>query len=230
MNERARAAAVMGLLAIAAGVVAQSGGAGEAEKPAEGAPAITLMPEMDGAILYAAREYKAWERVSDQPAQAPEMCGALPPLGVKSSTSQDQSTHGSKLYYLHARMPRQYFALFVDVWPTPFVNGQSDASQVGQTLVKESWQAVPIDAQFNARIQTSACWTDHETGKTFTTGDQRDLFIMLKVDPKTPGTDDGWIYAVVDPKEKKVRASGRLENCMGCHDSDQTRDRLFGPK
>ncbi|MDF1667843.1 MAG: cytochrome P460 family protein [Planctomycetota bacterium] len=63
-------------------------------------------------------------------------------------------------------------------------------------------------------------------GKRFAPGKQKDLFIMLKVDPKTPGTDQGWIYGTVTPDGKTVTSAGRVQSCMKCH--VKIKDRLFG--
>jgi len=47
------------------------------------------------------------------------------------------------------------------------------------------------------------------------------LFIMLK-----SGGD--WIYATLTPHGKEVTAWGRLASCIECHESESTRDRMFG--
>lgn len=50
---------------------------------------------------------------------------------------------------------------------------------------------------------------------------------MMKLDPKTPGTDDGWVYATLAADGRTVTAAGRIESCMKCHRETKT-DRLFG--
>jgi hypothetical protein len=72
---------------------------------------------------------------------------------------------------------------------------------VGQVLVKESW--VP--------------------GKPLTRGP---LFAMVKTGEAD--SDAGWIYATLTPDGKTVTASGKIASCMECHQSERTRDRLFG--
>ncbi len=47
------------------------------------------------------------------------------------------------------------------------------------------------------------------------------LFIMMKY-----GGD--WIYATASPGGKALTASGKLPSCMECHESESTRDRMFG--
>lgn len=47
------------------------------------------------------------------------------------------------------------------------------------------------------------------------------LFMMMKY-----GGD--WIYATASADGKKLTASGKLPSCMKCHESEPTRDRMFG--
>jgi hypothetical protein len=64
-------------------------------------------------------------------------------------------------------------------------------------------------------------------GKHYRPAEKADLFIMLKLDPATPDTDQGWVYATVSADGKTVTSSGRVESCMGCH-TKAPDDRLFG--
>jgi len=72
---------------------------------------------------------------------------------------------------------------------------------VGQVLVKESW--IP--------------------GKPLTRGP---LFVMMKTGEAD--SDEGWIYATFTPDGKTITASGKIASCMECHQSERTKDRLFG--
>lgn len=74
---------------------------------------------------------------------------------------------------------------------------------LGQALVKESWTA-----DGGAPRAQSA------------------LFVMMKAGPG-PATDEGWIYATVNPEKTRVTSSGRLASCMKCHE-EAPRDRMFG--
>jgi hypothetical protein len=47
------------------------------------------------------------------------------------------------------------------------------------------------------------------------------LFLMLK-------SKGEWIYATATPDGKEITASGKLASCIDCHESERTRDRLFG--
>lgn len=50
---------------------------------------------------------------------------------------------------------------------------------------------------------------------------------MMKLDPATPNTDDGWVYATLTPDGKAVTASGRIASCTECH-TKAPHERLFG--
>jgi hypothetical protein len=61
-------------------------------------------------------------------------------------------------------------------------------------------------------------------GKTYRAARISGLFILAKLDPKTPGTDNGWVYGTVSAG--KVTSAGRVGYCMRCHESKP--DRLYG--
>lgn len=102
---------------------------------------------------------------------------------------------------------------------------------VGQTIVKESWQ--PVEVQDNEKVPAIGPGTKFDfafnsaDGKPYRPGKQASLFIMVKTDPKTPGTDQGWVYGTVTRDGKRVTSAGRVQSCMGCHQS-APRDRMFG--
>ena len=50
---------------------------------------------------------------------------------------------------------------------------------------------------------------------------------MFKLDPATPETDEGWVYATVSPAGQ-VTSAGRVASCMGCHETSATHERLYG--
>jgi hypothetical protein len=77
-----------------------------------------------------------------------------------------------------------------------------EANPIGQVVVKESWTLEP----------------PREKGE---------LFIMYKLDPSTPDTDEGWIYGTVTADGTKVISGGRVASCMSCH-LEAPHDRLFG--
>ncbi len=55
-------------------------------------------------------------------------------------------------------------------------------------------------------------------------GDERKkgpLFLMLK-------SEGNWVYATATPDGREITAFGTLASCRECHESDRTRDRMFG--
>jgi hypothetical protein len=113
---------------------------------------------------------------------------------------------------------------------------------IGQFVVKEAFNPVEVtDAELvkelkqrmrEAQARRSLTeefvqYREHQDGRVFRTGDPAGLFIMLKLDPKTPNTDEGWVYAVTTPDNSEVIRAGVIESCMECHKTT-TRDRLYG--
>jgi hypothetical protein len=102
---------------------------------------------------------------------------------------------------------------------------------VGQVLVKQAWipKAVPAsEVDPDKASSESLAWPyARKGGKVYRATKQADLFIMVKLDPETPGTDDGWVYGTVTPDGKKVTSAGRVESCMRCH-QETKHDRQFG--
>lgn len=64
-------------------------------------------------------------------------------------------------------------------------------------------------------------------GKLYRAWGKEGLFILFKLDPQTPGTDEGWVYGTVTADGKQVTSAGRVEACMSCHQRAPY-DRLFG--
>lgn len=195
-------------------------------------------------ILKTISEYAKWPRVSDRAQWAPTLCRMPTMTDALSSSSADEKTHGSKLYYLFASDAQAYESI------SEFIAGYDEGDRrsivrdgvkldpgvapVGLTLVKQSWHAVPYDEKVDGpAVVEDANGTEHERaakgkdGKLYKTGEQADLFVMTKMDPSTPDTDNGWVYAVISSDQKEVRSAGRIESCMKCHIQAPS-DRLFG--
>jgi hypothetical protein len=126
---------------------------------------------------------------------------------------------------------------------------------VGQAIVKEAWHFTEIGEEDYRKTSTDDLastkstrdkggWTTFDHGKdllpvAYNSTRQNEkpkyyrgtgiasLFIMTKLDPKTPGTDAGWIYGTVDADLKTVTSVGKVPNCIKCH-QDAPHDRLFG--
>jgi hypothetical protein len=150
---------------------------------------------------------------------------------ARFSFSKDPATHGDKLFYLYAQDRDAYLASPLGVNP------------VGQFVVKESW--IPVEVKPNSKaeametraVNSSASTVDdirtparnplaQKDGKTYRADRVSGLFILAKLDPKTPDTDNGWIYGTVTPDRKSVTSAGRVGYCMRCHESKP--DRLYG--
>jgi hypothetical protein len=198
----------------------------------------------DERLLEIASSYESYQRMGPEEEMrvAPVACapvGRRPGiLALGYSNSTDSATHGRKLYSVFVRnlpaWPR---------WDVYVVRG--GPNPVGQVVVKESWVAeeVPDDGkplkpkakqtQGNGGAEPLpdiseefVPYARHE-GRLYHAASKSALFIMYKLEPGTPGTDEGWVYGTVTPDGKQVTSAGRVESCMGCH-RDAPHDRLFG--
>jgi hypothetical protein len=157
------------------------------------------------------------------PKVAPAACGPAPPpltddsVTPKMSEADGDVGHGQKLYFLFAKEVGHY------------ANRGGTPSSVGQAIVKESWGAVPgnPDAR-NLRSHASGNRINPRIkvgDETLQIGRRKNLFVMLKTANDTPGTDEGWVYGIVNSESKEVLAAGAVASCISCHvDQD---DRLF---
>jgi hypothetical protein len=181
-------------------------------------------------LLRVAKDYKAWGRVDDEMRWAPFLCRMPEPGKPQFSASKDADTHGQKLYSLFAKDRNAYLQL-----------GEKKAAAVGQVVVKESWVPEEVTDRKAADLGPKDVITggpgslvagDHffpylgKGGKLFKASKLAGLFVMLKLDPKTEGTDTGWVYGTIGADLKTVTAAGKVETCMKCHESAKY-DRLF---
>ena len=191
-------------------------------------PAPEADPPFHAELLRAAREYPAWGRVDDEMRFAPFYCREPDPAVARFSASPDADTHGRKLYFLFAKNRVEY------ILPT------APAARVGQVLVKEAWLPEEVAGMKPGDIDREKVVRTHtgdeldrfypyatKGGKVFKASHRAGLFIMLKLDPTTPGTDDGWVYGTLTADGTAVTSAGKVESCMGCH-RDAKCDRLFG--
>jgi hypothetical protein len=196
-------------------------------------------------LLEIARTYESYSVVDGNYRWAPRFCqpGGQPPppttepdeitpivvpgtVPLWFSSTADPATHGRKMY-----------TLFVKEWQpqTSYVQaGQS--SPVGQVIVKEAWAPEEVQAENKAASRVRRNLAGREEwfypyvrrgGKTYRASEKAALFIMLKLDPATPDTDEGWVYGTVTADGQNVTAAGRVEACMKCHQKAPY-DRLFG--
>lgn len=180
-------------------------------------------PRFHERLLGIAAEYPEYGLINPLAALAPEDCKAPPAkrVPVSLSKSDHASTHGKKLYYLFAKRDGDYL-----------VNDMESAAKEGQALVKESWTAEDFKSDLvkphkhKSGHEVLAYAVEGENG--YTTGKQRELFIMYRDKEDAPGTDNGWVYGTVTADGKKVTSAGVVESCARCHRSAGDH-RLFGP-
>lgn len=203
----------------AAGGDVADAGAGGSDAPTGGAGG----PFAARALAIAA-EYKAWGRVDDELRWAPFLCRIPYPGVARPSASEDETTHGRKLYSV--------FAKNRDAYPM--------GPHTDQVVVKESWIAERVegpDAAYNPGAYRPDGGAPGDAGDHFYPFAQSDggvfraaapagLYIMFKLEPTAPDTDEGWGYATIT-NEGVVTASGRVGSCMTCHE-DAPHERLFG--
>ena len=177
-------------------------------------PAKDVVSPFTQRIKDAARDYRTFVRVTGDPHVAPELCRIPPPPARLSAAEKE---HGQKLYLLYARQANG----------VEYVEAGKPAT-VGQTLVKESWQA--IEGESTAVTEASRRYMGplrvEAGGKVLHAGAAAGLFVMHKLAADTPDTDQGWVYGTVD-RNGVVTAAGRVASCMRCHES-ATEDRRFG--
>jgi len=184
-------------------------------------------------VLAAIADYGKLARVSDLPNWSPLDCRAPPVPGPFVSASEDRDSHGRKLYFLYVRDADAYrgkskIRAGDEHWSNT-VTPPVDPAPVGQLIVKEAWHPVletgaAPEAKRGYGLPDTHAQLD---GKLYARGAQAELFVMLKLDPQTPDTDRGWVYATVAPDRRTVTAAGRIASCMGCH-VDAAHDRQFG--
>jgi hypothetical protein len=226
----------------ALGTVFALGLTGNAETPKSATSEKTVDERFEKELLKAGADYKNWGRVDDEMRWAPWLCRMPNPGVARVSASKDVETHGQKLYSLFAKNRMEYISVKRPDYKEKPVS-------VGQAIVKQSWtpeeitdpRAKPAKRNLNGVIETqvpsgggkSFPERDHfypyafRGDQVFKAAKQADLFIMLKLDPSTEGTDAGWVYGTVTSDGKKVTSSGKIASCIKCH-QEATRDRLFG--
>jgi hypothetical protein len=143
------------------------------------------------------------------------------------SASDDEATHGKKLFAVWAKDVASYGALsglhLTERDPAQ-VDATPGAEACSQVIVKEAFDAVEMKPD-EQRAPGALAPAEHD-GKRYRTGAPHGLFVMFRLDPTTPGTDDGWVYGTLDPKGA-VTAVGRVASCMKCH-VEAPHGRLFG--
>jgi hypothetical protein len=167
------------------------------------------------ALAIAAR-YTEWGRVDDELRWAPWLCRIPLPGVARMSASDHAATHGQKLYSV--------FVKNRDAYPA--------GPSADQVVVKESWTAEVVSQAYEPEKDRRFDGGDHfypyarKDGVVYRAAERAGLYIMFKVDPATPNTDAGWVYATITAAGQ-LTAAGRVDSCMRCH-QEAKYDRLFG--
>lgn len=181
-----------------------------APAPAPPPPGAAAGP-FDARLLEVAREYGRWPKITSSLGWAATDCAAPEDHPLHAGASDDAATHGQKLYYLFARERGAYLPR------------RGEPAPVGQVIVKESWTPILVPPGEPVKGDIAV-----RGGQRYRAGEGAGLFLMMKLDPATAGTDQGWVYGVVSADGARVTAAGRLDACAGCHVGAPF-DRLFGP-
>lgn len=225
--------------------------------PADVTPSPAQTPSIDDERTRAledqlraiAREYTGYARVSSHLNWSPQMCRTPGPPTARMSAAPDGSPHGRKLYTLYARDRDAYLAMsFRWLFERPTAPGAPSSepiiNPVGQVVVKQAFTPEPADelrARYDAwqgrscNADEAAQWRDVEScalgddGHLYRAGPLAALFVMLKLEPGTPGTDNGWVYATIGPDLTTITSMGAIESCVQCH-RQTDRDRLYGDR
>lgn len=110
--------------------------------------------------------------------------------------------------------------------------GHPDAEPVEDEFVSDGEQpagpaAKPAPKGTKVRTTTAVVPVVEMDGARYRAKRRSGLFVMLKLEPGTEGTDQGWVYGTLSPDGKMVTSAGRVASCMACHTKD-THDRVFG--
>ncbi len=232
MMDKARVILRLGLVSVTSVWLAASR-ADDTTKTAEG-PSIA-QKDFAKKMLDAVKEYEKFGRVDDEFRWAPFLCREPNPGRARFSTSSDADTHGRKLYSLFAKDRQSYVKH----------NAEAKPVAVGQIIVKESWvpqevkgvdvKGVVVKELRRQKDGETSTFENHDhfspyankDGKMFKATKKAGVFVLMKLDPKTPETDAGWVYGTIDAELKSVTAIGKIASCMECHVKAKN-DRLFG--
>lgn len=157
----------------------------------------------------------------------------MPLPGVPAvSESDDQATHGRKLYYLFAKSARTYWQLTQGKQEEKKEQAMPKVAEPGFWLVKESWSSRKLSVEEYRKtarpLEFPAVSHFAKQGDHYVEAqDKKGLFVMLKKAADTPDTDQGWVYATISPDGKRVTSAGRVASCMKCHEQAQ-HDRMLG--
>src|SRR5262245_15672826 len=223
--------------------------------PLAGGAKANPEPTREERLSGAARVYRKFGRVDGDTRWSPALCRPPFPALAHFSASEEEATHGRKLYSAFAKHRESYLSFADREQPT------------GQIIVKEAWHPELVtdaaekptavftkppgyrgrwdrEADGREKAQPDASRTAElssptdefpdyyvpyatRDGKLYRVGTKAGLFVMMKLAPNTPETDRGWLYGTVASDGKTVTAAGRVTACMRCHERAE-HDRVYG--
>jgi hypothetical protein len=204
--------------------VEPSSSAPTGERPAPVAPA-PRPPDVYALLMEVAGEYQRFERVSDwtgspMSSDAPVRRGMMMSRCSDAAAGGAAASHCGRMHRLFAREGWDYRMLG---------QGSGAGAAPGQAVVMPThraqvvpFESVPLDDRGNPPedyVESGGQW--HRAGEAM------ELFVMLRLSPDTPGTDDGWVYGVLSADGRRVIQEGRIDSCLRCH-AGAPHGRLFG--
>ncbi len=230
-------------------------GLGHGNKGPASAAAGERSDQFSDRLLEIARSYETYDRTDYAMRLTGVVCDFSPdrfisgltpagtfqpdPQPMHLSASGGPSTHGKKLYLVFTKNGQEATAA-----------SPAGKHPVGQVVVKEAWvpeevkddgqplQPIARKVKVRREGESNAAAEEMElpvlpyarsNGRLYHAAQQAGLFIMFKLDPATPGTDEGWVYGTVTADGKQVTSAGRVEACIRCH-ANAPHDRVFGPR
>lgn len=226
MLRRFRLPILCGVIAFAAAGCNRQGSDAQAEesKTAESKRSTVEGVEFHATLLEIAAAYQKYGRFDETLRFGPPPCSAPPPgfppyeepkpgpSRLRVSKSRDADSHGKKLYYLYVKDGQAY--AYTDI---------GKRQHEGQVILKEAWKPELTKDDRSAMVAF-----DPDDKQHYRAGEKFGLFVMMKLNPATPNTDEGWVYATISADGKTVTSAGRVESCMACHQGEGTKDRTFG--
>lgn len=163
------------------------------------------------AMEEAAAHYRSWDRVTGPMQWAPILCREPPSSSPRFSESPEGTIHGRKLFHLYASDRAAYESV---------IGNRDDGRAL--SLVKEVRLPVvlPGSGDFASlrRHDAAGIAVSPEDGRRYTPGEVVALFVMSRPgEVERAGTDEGWVYGIVDPDGQRVIDAGVIESCVECH-------------
>jgi len=174
----------------------------------------------------------------------PTLC-FIPPVEPRFSESAPGGPHAEKLYLVHAYDATSYAGVDYSsssqggmLFPEPALgDSEPPVRQVQLPELSREWDQVLVKEAFVPTLSSEGEQTQlwgstgsvapaERDGESWVPGDPAGLFLMLRTARGTSGTDEGWVYATVQP-DGTASDVGLIASCVDCHRRAGD-DRMFG--